>query len=82
VIPMMSSSSGFWRIASGKRDPDRDLNSRYCSWLLSRNEVPVLLCFRCGKEIQVGEMIHVHHACSGFKPLKIYHLSCWEKLFY
>lgn len=42
-----------------------------------------LHCFRCGKKIVSGDMIHTNsgnkkHSPEGFR---VYHLKCWKELF-
>ena len=64
------------------------LSPGYRLRLLHRNKVQLLTCASCGKEIELGDLIHVQHRkrasfvrSGGLKPLRVFHAACWEKLF-
>lgn len=50
-------------------------------WKRMNNEER-LRCCRCGRELLIGELVHVKY--SGPQPpryVRLYHLGCWEALF-
>jgi hypothetical protein len=68
-------------------DPLSDgvLSEGWRSRLLKRLGLPVLLCFRCGKEIPVGSSIHINHGYGKGVELRvprIYHADCYAAMFF
>jgi hypothetical protein len=71
---------------------DGVLNQSWHNRLCKRNHVKKLLCFRCGREIKVGDRVHTNSGqvrnkfmgCvveANEKPLRVYHLECFEQMF-
>lgn len=52
--------------------------------LLRRNGGSELVCFRCGKVIEVGSRIHTNaRSYSGVfpHPVRVYHAKCFDQMF-
>ena len=53
------------------------LRGHVVSYLKSAWNVEELTCFRCGKQLQVGDVVH-RRKSSG--RLRIYHPECWDSM--
>jgi hypothetical protein len=62
---------------------DGVLNGRRMAILLKRNGVSMLICFRCGKHIEKGSMIHssLGNTTGRLNTVRVYHAECFEKMF-
>jgi len=59
------------------------LTSGQLTKLQNLTNVKEVHCFRCGKKIVSGDIVHTNsgnrkHSPTGFR---VYHLCCWNKLF-
>jgi hypothetical protein len=71
---------------------DEELTASLVGRFKRLNNDERLLCCRCGRELQIGEIVHVKYG--GSDPLstradrlrvpryaRLYHQNCWEKMF-
>ena len=72
----------------GKSLGDGVLTRIWSGRLCHRNQVDQLTCFRCGKEIKLGERIHTNGSnipssikLNKTKRMRVYHQDCYESLF-
>jgi hypothetical protein len=67
---------------------DGVLSQSWHNRLCKRNHVKQLLCFKCGREIHVGDRVHTNSGNRSYslrtyyeKKIRVYHLVCFEQMF-
>lgn len=66
---------------------DGVLSQSWHTRLRHMNHVDQLLCFRCGREIQVGDQIHTNAGHGGIRGhgkapvfVRVYHSDCFDAM--